>query len=145
MTDPQDDVETAELMKSRLGKIKDNPELALFSEFKGSSRSGAVTASVDLLGRLKRIHIAPGTLHEGAEQWLTDEISSACKAAQQAANFLDFDVAEFAAELENTPALKRKVDQNIAERAPAGERERRRRQPPDDDEWFESGPLGNRR
>lgn len=145
MTGPQDDAETAELMKSRLGKIKENPELALFSEFKGSSRGGAVTVSVDLLGRLKRVHIKPGTLYEGAEQWLTDEISSACEAARKAANFLDFDVAEFAAELENTPALKKKVEQNIAERAPASRRERERRQPVDDDEWFDGGPLGNRR
>ncbi|OLZ52103.1 YbaB/EbfC family nucleoid-associated protein [Amycolatopsis keratiniphila] len=145
MTDPQDGIETAELMKSRLGKIKDNPELALFSDFKGTSRSGAVTASVDLLGRLKRVHIKPGSLYEGAEQWLTDEISSAYEAARKAATFLDFDVAEFAAELENTPELKRKVEQNISERAPASRRERERREPVGDDEWFEGGPLGNQR
>lgn len=141
MTDPQsDDIDTAELMKSRIGKIKDNPELALFSEFKGVSRGGAVTVSVDLLGRLKRVHIAPNTLYEGAEQWLSEEIASAGKAARKAANFLDFDVAEFAAELENTPELKGRVQQKVAERQPAVERERRR---PDDDEYFQGfNPLG---
>jgi DNA-binding protein YbaB len=136
MTDP-DPTEVAEMMKSRLGKIKENPELALFSEFKGVSPSGSVTVSVDLLGRLKRVHISPGTLYEGAEQWLTDEIAGAYRSAQKAANFLDFDAAEFAAELENTPALKAQVEHNIAERAPASERERTRRRPPDDDQWFE--------
>lgn len=137
MTGPDPEgFEAAELMKSRLAKIKENPELALFSEFKGVSRGGAVTVSVDLLGRFKRVHIAPGTLYEGAEPWLIDEIADAYKAAQKAANFLNFDVAELAAELENTPTLKRGIESKIAEREPVTERERQRRRPPDDDEFF---------
>ncbi|MEQ0564892.1 YbaB/EbfC family nucleoid-associated protein [Amycolatopsis sp. NEAU-NG30] len=140
MTEPENDpAQTAEQLKSKLGKIKENPELALFSEFKGTSRGGGVTVSVDMLGRFKRIHLAPGVLYEGGEQWLTDEIASAAKSAQQAATVLDFDVAELAAELNNAPALKGRVEHIAEERST----ERARRRPQDDDDWFDGfNPLG---
>ncbi|MBB4684046.1 YbaB/EbfC family nucleoid-associated protein [Amycolatopsis jiangsuensis] len=140
MTEPENEpTETAEQMKSRLGKIKENPELALFSEFKGTSRGGGVTVSVDLLGRFKRIHLAPGVLYEGGEQWLTDEIAVATTAAQKSATALDFDVAELAAELNDAPALKARVE-DIAEERQAGQA---RRPPQNDDDWFDGfNPLG---
>jgi len=56
-------------LKARLRKIKENPRQALFSEFKGRSRTGAITVWVDMLGRQKRVHIAPNTVREGDEQW----------------------------------------------------------------------------
>ncbi|GHG14172.1 hypothetical protein GCM10017567_34810 [Amycolatopsis bullii] len=136
-----DPAQTAEQMKSRLGKIKENPELALFSEFKGTSRGGGVTVSVDMLGRFKRVHLAPGVLHEGGEQWLTEEIATAATAARKAATLLDFDVAELATELENAPALKARVERTATEQQT--ERDRRRRGPEDDDEFFGGfNPLG---
>jgi len=144
VTEPDvDPTRTVEQMKSRLGKIKENPELALFSEFKGVSRGGGVTVSVDMLGRFKRVHLAPGVLYEGGEDWLTEEIATAAKAAQNAAVLLDFDTAEFARELENTPTLKGRVEQAVAGREPVSERERDRRRPPDDDDFFDGfTPLG---
>jgi DNA-binding protein YbaB len=143
MTGPESDAfETAELMKNRLNKIKENPERALFSVFKGTSRSGSVTATVDLMGRLKNIHLAPNTLYEGGEQWLSEEIASAYQEAQRAASFLDFDLADLAAELENTPNLRRRVEESVARQQSDTERERARRRPSDDDDWFEGfNPL----
>jgi DNA-binding protein YbaB len=134
MTAP-DPYENAQLMKDRLGKIKENPELALFSEFKGTSRTGAVTVSVDMLGRLKRVHIEPNSLYEGAEPWLIQEIAVAAEAARKAATLLDFDAAELARELEQTPALRQKVADKIEERAPSSEAVRDREDSPDD-EYF---------
>ncbi|NIJ10075.1 DNA-binding protein YbaB [Saccharomonospora amisosensis] len=96
-------------LKARLAKIKQNPTEALFSEYKGTSRTGAVTVWVDLLGRHRRLHIAPGTVRDGDEQWLTEEINSAYEAASRAATFLDFDVAEFAQELRDVAALRQQT------------------------------------
>jgi DNA-binding protein YbaB len=140
VTEPANDpTETAEQLKGRLGKIKENPELALFSEFKGTSRGGGVTVSVDMLGRFKRVHLAPGVLYEGGEQWLTNEIATAAKAAQKAATVLDFDVAELAAELNDAPALKGRVEHLAEER----HTDRARRRPQNDDDWFDGfNPLG---
>jgi DNA-binding protein YbaB len=134
MTAP-DPYENAQLMKDRLGKIKENPELALFSEFKGTSRTGAVTVSVDMLGRLKRVHIEPNSLYEGAEPWLIQEIAAAAEAARKAATLLDFDAAELAEELEQTPTVRQKVANKIEERAAGNEATRDRDDSPDD-EYF---------
>lgn len=135
MTNPQ----YIEALKARLQKIKENPQQALFSEFKGMSRSGAVTVWVDMLGRQKRLRIAPNTVREGDEQWLTEEINSAYEAARDAATFLDFDVAEFAQELRDVAALAKRVpEQSAAPPLAAVPRpERRPRNRPDDDEWFD--------
>lgn len=70
----QRDYAEAEAMKERITQIKSDPEKALFSDFKGTTPSGAVTVWVDLLGRFKRITFKPGILHEGGEPWLTNEI-----------------------------------------------------------------------
>ncbi|SFQ22403.1 Conserved DNA-binding protein YbaB [Amycolatopsis arida] len=152
MTSP----EQVEALKARLHKIKENPRQALFSEFRGTSRSGAVTVWVDLLGRQKRVHIAPNTVREGDEQWLTEEINSAYESAREAATFLDFDVAELARELRDAAAVAQRPpappapDPSAARPAepptpatppppgppPAAPRPERRR-PPDDDEFFD--------
>lgn len=136
MTAP-DPSENAQLMRDRLGKIKENPELALFSEFKGTSRTGAVTVSVDMLGRLKRVHIAPNSLYEGAEPWLMQEISAAAEAARKAATFLDFDAAELAKDLEQAPTVRQRVADKLEERSAGGSAQRDREDPPDDDEYFQ--------
>ncbi len=119
-------------MKDRLHKIKQDPERALFSEFKGVSRTGVVTAWVDMLGRQKRVHIAPGTVREGDEQWLTEEINSACEQAREAATLLDFDLAELARELEETPELRGRIAE-----ATETPRESRPQRGPSDDDWFD--------
>lgn len=61
------------------------------SQFKGTSASGAITVRVDLIGRLKHIHIAPGTPRAGTEPWLQQEIHNAYAQAQRAAPFLGTD------------------------------------------------------
>jgi DNA-binding protein YbaB len=126
-------------LKARLQKIKENPQQALFSEFKGVSRTGAITVWVDMLGRQKRVHIAPNTVREGDEQWLTDEINSAYKAANKAATFLDFDVAEFAQELRDLAALPNRAPEQSAP-SPSTAVPSHKRRPQgrtDDDEWFD--------
>ncbi|EHK89379.1 YbaB/EbfC family nucleoid-associated protein [Saccharomonospora azurea] len=128
MTSPDD----IQAMKDRLRRIRQNPEQALFSEFKGESRSGVVTVWVDMLGRQKRVHIAPGTVRDGDEQWLTDEINSAYAAAAKAATLLDFDLASLASELENAPRLRAHVESTT--RPP---QESRREERPGDDEFFD--------
>lgn len=132
MTDP----DHIEQLKDRLRTIKQNPQQALFSEFKGTSRSGGVTVWVDMLGRQKRIHVAPGTVRDGDEQWLTEEINSAYEAASRAATFLDFNLAEFARELQGMAGLAPQQGEPTPKQPPG------RRPPSDDDEWFDDFRLG---
>jgi DNA-binding protein YbaB len=134
--------EQIEALKARLHKIKENPQQALFSEFKGRSRSGAVTVWVDMLGRQKRLHIAPNTVREGDEQWLTDEISSAYEAARDAATFLDFDMAEIARELRDLAALTMRAPGQPPAQSPAEPRRGRIPQDQSDDEWFDGFTTG---
>ncbi len=136
MTAP-DPYENAQVLKDRLGKIKENPELALFSEFNGTSRTGAVTVSVDLLGRLKRVHIEPNSLYEGAEPWLMGEIAAAADAARKAATFLDFDAAELARDLEQAPTVRQRVADKLEEQVADTDAKREPRDSPDDDEFFQ--------
>lgn len=123
-------------MKDRLRKIREPPERALFSEFEGVSRRGAVTVWVDMLGRRKRVHIAPNTVREGDEQWLTEEINSAYAAAN-AATLLDFHLASLANELENTPGLRARVESKSSPDQPEQSQRRSRREGPGDDEFFD--------
>ena len=104
-----DPLSVAQRMKERIAKIKEDPGRALFSDFKATS-VGGVTVSVDLLGRLKRVQLRPGMLYEGAEPWLIEEIMSAYGAAVTAANYLEFDSAEFARELDEAPGLKARLE-----------------------------------
>lgn len=132
--DPQHDYAAeTEKMKERITQIKSDPERALFSDFKGTAPSGAVTAWVDLLGRLKRITFKPGVLYEGGEPWLTNEIMLAYQDAAKAANFLDFNLAEFARELNEAPALKQRMDNEENERS----RQRGQSAQQDDDTYYE--------
>ncbi|MGH3940164.1 MAG: hypothetical protein ACRDTG_16335 [Pseudonocardiaceae bacterium] len=84
-------------------------EKALFSEYKGVSPSGAVTIWVDMMGKLVRVHLAPNTLYEGGEPWLTKEILAAHEAAKRAAEVLDFSMADLVQELDGAPQLKQCV------------------------------------
>ncbi|WP_317493281.1 YbaB/EbfC family nucleoid-associated protein [Haloechinothrix sp. LS1_15] len=140
MTSPNRDVnEAIEAGKAKIEKIKRDPERALFSNFAGKSGSRAVTVEVDLMGRLKRIHIEPDTLYEGAESWIATEISAAYEAARKAADFLDFDLASFASELENAPTVQQRLTDKVER-----EREEREKQAvddEDDDDYFRR-PLG---
>ncbi len=132
--DPQRDyVAEAETMKERITRIKSDPERALFSDFKGTTPSGAVTVWVDLLGRFKRIAFKPGILHEGGEPWLTNEIMMAYQEAARAANFLDFNLADFARELDEAPALKQRMDNAENERR----RQREQSVQQDEDTYYE--------
>jgi hypothetical protein len=110
-----DPLSVAQRMKERIAKIKEDPGRALFSEFKGTS-PGGVTVSVDLLGRLKRIELSPGTLYEGGEPWLMTDIMTAYTAAVTAANYLEFDTAELARELDGAPALKARIEADTRQR-----------------------------
>lgn len=126
-------MEAAVVAREKLEKIKQDPHRALFSEFTGTSPSGAVSVQVDLLGRFKHVRIRPGTLREGDESWLEGEIGAAHAEARRAADFLDFNLAELASELEDTPNLRRHVQ----------EHEQQREQPPAprrDDDYFDD-PL----
>lgn len=102
--------EFAAKMKDRLRKIRENPQQALFSEFKGTSRDRAITVHVDMMGRLKGLNIAPGAAYEGGERELVDGIMHAYRAAQDAANVLDFNLADLARELNDAPNLKAAIE-----------------------------------
>lgn len=135
-----DSEQRVEQAKERLERIKRDPERVLFSDFKGVSRSGAATVWVDMLGRMKRIHIPPHTLYEGAEPWLIGEIMSAYSAAQRSADFVDFDFAEFAQELDNALSLKDKIMPRM-ESAECSEKRRARSGRDDDDDWFDQESI----
>ncbi|HET9142705.1 YbaB/EbfC family DNA-binding protein [Actinophytocola sp.] len=136
-TDP---LSIAQRMKDRIAKIKEDPGRALFSDFTGTSRGG-VSVSVDLLGRLKRVDLRPGTLYEGGELWLISEIMAAYTAAVTAANYLEFDTAQLARELDEAPALKARIEADTRQREqprrPAATR-------PTDDEYFDQGSIMRR-
>lgn len=121
--------EMAEQAQERFARIRRDPERALFSEYRGTSQSGAVTVWVDMIGKLARVHIAPNTLYEGGEMWLTEEITSAYEAAKRAAEVLDFSMADLVQELDAAPALKQRVSTTSPQRRP---------EPPPDDESFEN-------
>lgn len=129
--DPQEMVAQAQ---ERFAKIRRDPEKALFSEYKGVSPTGAVTVWVDMMGKLVRVHLAPNTMYEGGEPWLTTEIMAAHEAAKRAAETLDFSMADLVQELDNALQLKQRV---TATPEPAAERTTTRR-PDDDDESFEN-------
>ena len=137
-----DPLSVAQRMKERIAKIKEDPGRALFSDFKATSLGG-VTVSVDLLGRLKRVQLRPGMLYEGAEPWLIEEIMSAYAAAVKAANYLEFDTAEFARELNEAHELKPRLEAAFGPEPGLEGRSSRREQPRpraarrDEDEFFE--------
>ncbi|MEO6087807.1 MAG: YbaB/EbfC family nucleoid-associated protein [Umezawaea sp.] len=130
--DPQEMVTQAQ---ERFAKIRRDPEKALFSEYKGVSPSGAVTVWVDMMGKLVRVHLAPNTMYEGGEPWLTTEIMAAHEAAKRAAETLDFSMADLVQELDNALQLKQRVTA-APEATPARERDSGRH--PDDDDSFEN-------
>lgn len=129
--DPQEMVAQAQ---ERFAKIRRDPEKALFSEYKGVSPTGAVTVWVDMMGKLVRVHLAPNTMYEGGEPWLTTEIMAAHEAAKRAAETLDFSMADLVQELDNALQLKQRI---TAAPETATERTTARR-PDDDDESFEN-------
>lgn len=133
MQTEHDALSVAQRMRERIAKIKEDPGRALFSDFKGTSHGG-VTVSVDLLGRLKRIELLPGTLYENGEPWLMTEIMDAYQKAVTAANYLEFDSAELARELNEAPALKAKIEHDTRDREE--QRPQPRGQAADDDEYF---------
>lgn len=137
-TDP---LSVAQRMRDRIAKIRDDPARAFFSDFKATS-AGGITVSVDLLGRLKRVELRPGTLYEGGEPWLVNEIMSAYQAAVQAANYLEFDQAQFAKELNEVPALKAKLETEATQRDTTARQTRARR---DNDDDFGQGGILRRR
>lgn len=98
--------------EERFAKIRKNPELAVFGQFRGVSPSGAVTVWVDLMGRLARLHIAPSTAHDGCEEWLTEEILAAHREANRAADLIDFNLADLALELDAALTLGQRVRQD---------------------------------
>jgi hypothetical protein len=102
--------EMAMRAQERFAKIRRDPEKALFSEYKGVSPSGVATVWVDLMGKLLRLHLAPNRLYEGAESWLTREIMAAHEAAKQAAEVLDFNMADLVREVDDTIHLKQRMD-----------------------------------
>jgi len=130
--DPQEMVAQAQ---ERFARIRNDPEKALFSQYKGVSPSGAVTVWVDMMGRLVRVRIAPGTLYEGGEPWLAEEVVAAHGAAKRAAEVLDFDMADLARELDDALRLKQRVTA-APEAPPVGRPGGAHR--PDDDEPFEN-------
>ena len=143
MQPENDALSVAQRMKERIAKIKEDPGRALFSDFKGTSLGG-VTVSVDLLGRLKRVELRPGILYEGAEPWLIEEIMSAYGSAVKAANYLDFDTAEFARELNEAPELKARIEGGLENTSPPPAQPRRPAAPRDEDEFFEQDSFMRR-
>lgn len=129
----EDALEAAAVAREKIEKIKADPQRALFSEFTGASSSGAVRVHVDLLGRFKSVHIERDTFREGEESRLEGEIKDAHERAQRAANFLDFNLAELASELEHAPTLQRHLEEQ------AEQRDQRSSGRPDD-EYFDD-PL----
>lgn len=135
MTLSDDAYEAAAAAKDKLDKIRQDPQRALFSDYTEESPDGAVTVRVDLIGRLKDIDIQPNTIREGNESWLVSEIQAAYQAAQKAADYLNFDLAEFARELENAPTLQRQLTRESQTTRDRTTDDR------DDDEYFRN-PLG---
>lgn len=122
-------------ISGKLQKIRDNPQRVLFGEFRGRSSQGTVTVWVDILGRLKRIELRPGAAYDGAERELSGQIVEAYGRAVDAADFIDFDAAELAHQLNE--AVTGAADQ------PAATTEQPRRPnrgpaPQDEDEDFEN-------
>lgn len=86
-------------------------------------------------------------------QWLTEEINSAYEAADRAATFLDFDVAEFAQELRDVAGMRHQAESSSSSsntpqvpEAP-GTRSRRQRRKPKrrgegDDDFFDDFRIG---
>jgi DNA-binding protein YbaB len=102
--------EMAMRAQERFAKIRRDPEKALFSEYKGVSPSGVATVWVDLMGKIVRLQLAPNSLYEGAESWLTTEIMAAHDAAKKAAEVLDFDMADLVREVDDAIHLKQRMD-----------------------------------
>lgn len=90
---------------------------------------------VDMMGKLVRVHLAPNTMYEGGEPWLTAEIMAAHEAAKRASEALDFSMADLVQELDNALHLKQRV---TAAPEPAVADQRTTASRPDDDEWFEN-------
>ncbi|RJQ74126.1 YbaB/EbfC family DNA-binding protein [Pseudonocardiaceae bacterium YIM PH 21723] len=122
-------------MKERLRDIKADPARALFSDYRGESQDGSVTAWVDLLGRPQRIEFRPGTAQEGRESYLAEQVMQAFASAAKASNFINFDRADLAKSLDSAPALK----QQLSSEQPAPPPSAGRRPVQDDDDYFESG------
>lgn len=114
--------------EERFAKIRQDPEQAVFGEFRGVSPGGAVTVWVDMLGRLRRCHVAPGSLHDGAESWLVGEFMAAHEAAKRSADVLDFDMTDLARELDSAPRVRDAATRSAASSPPAR----------GDDDWFEN-------
>jgi hypothetical protein len=96
--------------QERFAKIRRDPEKALFSEYKGVSPSRVATVWVDLMGKIVRLELAPNSLYEGAESWITGEIMAAHEAAKQAAEVLDFNMSDFVREVDDAIHLKQRMN-----------------------------------
>lgn len=105
--DPHEMVARAQ---ERFAKIRRDPEKALFSEYKGVSPSGVATVWVDMMGKLVRLQLAPRSFYKGDESWLAKEIMTAHEAAKQAAEVLDFDMADLVREVDDAIHLKQRID-----------------------------------
>lgn len=133
MTSPPDPTEFAHLMRERIQRIKENPKETLFSDFEGTSQDGKVTAWVDMMGRLQRLTIASEYCAPGDENSVAQAVLNANRAAQHAANHLDFDRAAFARELGDALNQKEAPQTSDQQSGQAG-----RKSSPEDDEFDDS-------
>lgn len=72
-------VEAGELAKA-------NPTAALYGKFPGHSASGMASVWVDVIGRMVRLELAPGSVQEGDEEGIAAAIAEAYVEAVKAAS-----------------------------------------------------------
>lgn len=65
---------------------KANPTVALYGEFPGHSAAGTASVWVDVIGRMVRLELAPGSVQEGDEEGVAAAIAEAYVEAVKAAS-----------------------------------------------------------
>jgi hypothetical protein len=65
---------------------KQNPTAALYGKFPGHSSSGTASVWVDIIGRMVRLELAPGSVQEGDEEGIAAAIAEAYVEAVKAAS-----------------------------------------------------------
>lgn len=65
---------------------KQNPAAALYGQFPGHSSAGTASVWVDIIGRMVRLELAPGSVQEGDEEGIAAAIAEAYVEAVKAAS-----------------------------------------------------------
>lgn len=133
------DSEAVYRAKEKIAKMKENPHRTLFSTFHGDSENGCVGVEVDVLGRMTSVRIRPRSYYEGGEAQLEADIADANSAAREAADLLDFDLANLVPQLEQASMVTQRIEEEQSQRTERAHRDQRYRDR-DEDDYFDD-PL----